>query len=137
MIDNISVKKLDIARLAVWIVYSLAFIITGVVLMGIGMLYEGLFFLIPGVCSVIISLSFYPDKSNGSAIAAMIIRMLFVIAAILTPSLIWYLTDAADNVNVFYLFVAPAIVLGSYIISIVFLIVLAKSKDKHEQDDKK
>ncbi len=137
MIDNISVKKLDIARLAVWIVYSLAFITTGVVLMGIGMLYEGLFFLIPGVCSVIISLSFYPDKSNGSAIAAMIIRMLFVIAAILTPSLIWYLTDAVENVNVFYLFVAPAIVLGSYIISIVFLIVLAKSKDKHEQDDKK
>ncbi len=133
MKDNIRVKKLKTARLAIWISYSLSFIVTGAVLMMTGMLYEGLFFLIPAICSVFIFLSFYGDGSNGAAIAGMIIRLLLVLAGILVPALIWYLVDAAkENVSVFHLFVPPAITLGSYIISIVFLILLANRKDKEE-----
>ena len=133
MKDNISVKKLKTARLALWISYSLAFVVTGIVLMMTGMLYEGLFFLIPAICSVIIFFSFYADKSNAVAVTAMVIRMLIVIAAILVPALLWYFIEGVkEAVNVFYLFVPPMIVLGSYIISIVFLYFLAKCKDKEE-----
>ncbi len=126
-------EKKEKIRRAVWISYSSVFAVTGIVLMCVNMIYEGLFFLIPAVCSAGIFLSFYADKNNTVFIVFTIIRLLLLITSILVPSLLWYLIEGVkDSVNVFYNFVSAAIDLGAYIISIIFLAILAKSKDNGE-----